>query len=41
MENILLKIKPPPKSLQTDNGKEFFQSLKLIIIVRSVLLKHL
>jgi hypothetical protein len=27
MENILLKIKPPPKNLQTDNGKEFFQSL--------------
>jgi hypothetical protein len=55
MENILLKVKPPPKNLQTDNGKECFntkfqslmkkrkirKNVKLIIIVRSVLLKHL
>jgi transposase InsO family protein len=26
MENILLKVKPLPKNLQTDNGKEFFNS---------------
>jgi hypothetical protein len=26
MENILLKVKPPPKNLQTDNGKEFFNT---------------
>jgi hypothetical protein len=26
MENVLLRVKPPPKNLQSDNGKEFFNT---------------